>query len=278
MTAPSIHTQAVGSIEVTPLWDGPLQSNLEKVPDPDHRAEAKALLADAPGGAFKMNVYCFLLKVGSDYALIDAGGGSTPGSQLGQMRRRLQELGIAPEAIGHVFMTHMHRDHYGGLVSANGEAYFQNAELILSHAEAVAILDTGPEDMHPRAVSLLEQQRQVLGAYRGRIRRMTENESLLGVSARAAAGHTPGHTCWLIASEGAQLLVWGDTVHVASVQVPAPHIAFEYDLDPMLAVKSRRGVLDWVSRDRIPVAGAHLPGSGLAMIDRQGSGYTYRSI
>lgn len=278
MTGPSVRTQTVGSVEVTPHWDGPLLSNLGKVPDPDQRREAQALLADAPGSAFTMNVYSFLLNVGSALALIDAGGGTTPGSHLGQMRLRLQELGIAPEAIRHIFMTHMHRDHYGGLLSASGEAYYPNAELILHHIEAAVILDTSPGDMHPRAFTNLEQQRQVLSVYRGRIRRVTENESVLGVSARLAAGHTPGHTCWLLASDGAQLLLWGDTVHVARVQVAAPHITFEYDLDPLLAAKSRRRVLDWVSRDRIPVAGAHLPGSGLAMIDRERNGYSFRSI
>ena len=51
-----------------------------------------------------------------------------------------------------------------------------------------------------------------------------------GISAVALPGHTPGHTGWLIASGKESLLVWGDLVRLASVQVARPDIGLVFDV------------------------------------------------
>jgi hypothetical protein len=49
----------------------------------------------------------------------------------------------------------------------------------------------------------------------------------------------------------------------------------EYDLDPAVAKATRLRVLDWVARERIAVAGAHLPSPGIGAIVRDGNGYGF---
>lgn len=265
----------VGSIEVTPLWDGPLPSELGKIPDPAHRAEAEKLIAKAGPDALTMDVYGFLLKRGDRFALIDTGAGRLMSTDLGKLTASLRALGVTPEQIEYIFMTHVHRDHYGGLTDAEGRAVFPRAQLVLHEKEAAFWFDSAIEDMAERARKNLGSAKRAVAPYQSRLRRVKDDEDLGGISAHLAPGHTPGHTCWVIQSGGQSLLAWGDLVHVAALHLPAPHIAMEYDLDPVAALRSRRRVLDWVSADKILVAGAHLPAPGIGVIVRRGNGYAY---
>jgi glyoxylase-like metal-dependent hydrolase (beta-lactamase superfamily II) len=248
----------IGDIEVTPLWDGPLPTSLEKIPDPLHRAEAEKLIATAGPDALTMNVYCFLLKRGGRFALIDAGAGRLVNPELGQLPAALKALGVAPQQIDYIFMTHVHRDHYGGLVDDADAAAFPNAELVLHEKEASFWLDSRLEDIPARARRHFDSTRQTLALYAGRIRRVT------------------GHTCWLVQSEGQSILAWGDLIHIAHIHLPSPHIAMEYDLDPVVAHGTRLQVLEQVAANKILVAGAHLPAPGIGAIVSDGNAYAYQ--
>jgi glyoxylase-like metal-dependent hydrolase (beta-lactamase superfamily II) len=268
-------SRMVGAIEVTPLWDGPLPSSLDKVPDPRHRAEAEALISKAGAGALGMNVYGFLLRLDSRWALIDTGAGRLMYDTLGKLGAALDARGVTPAQIETIFLTHVHRDHYGGLVDANGAVVFPNAEIVLHDTEAKFWLDTPLSDMPQRARRYRDDTARTLGLYASRIRRVKDNEGLSGVTAQLAPGHTPGHTAWLIQSGGQSMLAWGDLIHLAAIHLPAPHIAMEYDLEPDVALKSRLRVLDWVARDKVLIAGAHLPAPGVGAIVRDGSAYRF---
>jgi glyoxylase-like metal-dependent hydrolase (beta-lactamase superfamily II) len=267
----------IGAFEVVPLWDGPLPTSLAKIPDPSHRAQAEALIATARPDVMTLDVFAFLLRWrghdGERLALIDTGSGRLGNPKLGQLPQALAANGVTPAQIGTIFMTHAHRDHFGGLIDDAGQAAFPNADLIFHEQEARFWLDTAAEDMPARARLVYGQARQVLSLYDGRLRRVTDGESIFGISPVLAPGHTPGHTCWLLQSDGAAMLAWGDVLHICEIHLPAPHIAFEYDLDPATALQSRLRVLDWVATDRIPIAGAHLAKPGFCMIARRDGRY-----
>ena len=75
--------------------------------------------------------------------------------------------------------------------------------------------------------------------YRDRIRRIKDGEVLPGITAMLRPGHTPGHTNWLIQSGGERLLIWGDIVHLAAVQLARPDARLIYDVDTDLAARTR---------------------------------------
>ena len=106
--------------------------------------------------------------------------------------------------------------------------------------------------------------RAAVAPYAKRTRLIGAGMVMPGIEAIALPGHTPGHTGYRITSGEAQLLIWGDIVHMAALQFANPNIAIAFDVDQDQAVATRRRVLDMVSADRLLVAGAHLdfPGHG----------------
>jgi len=83
----------------------------------------------------------------------------------------------------------------------------------------------------------------------------------------------------MLESKGRKLLIWGDIVHNAAVQFAQPTVTIEFDTDPAKALASRRTVFKWVSKESVPVAGAHLPFPGIGNVRADGQGrYTYVPI
>jgi glyoxylase-like metal-dependent hydrolase (beta-lactamase superfamily II) len=111
--------------------------------------------------------------------------------------------------------------------------------------------------------------------YRARMRTVRDGEAVPGISALLLAGHTPGHTGWLIQSGKDSLLIWGDLVHLAAIQIARPDTGLVYDVDPQAACATRRRMFDRVAADKLVVAGAHLDFPGFGTIVRKGSGFAF---
>ena len=66
-------------------------------------------------------------------ALVDTGIGSVVGEPTGLLEQRLSALGIQPDDIEVVFLTHLHIDHVGGLLDrANKKSRFPRARVFIS--------------------------------------------------------------------------------------------------------------------------------------------------
>ena len=272
-------TYRIGNLSITPLLDGDLDASLDKVPDPDDRAAAAQLIAAAGGDkALTMDCHAFLLHLPDGPALIDAGTGVMMHERLGHLHARLAETGVRHEDIRSIFLTHAHKDHFGGLVDAQGVAMFPNAEIVLHEVEAAFWLDTKPEDMPARARDALPMAHKALDPYRDRLRRVPEGGGAKGIAARLAPGHTPGHTAWVIETGAAPIVAWGDVVHVAALHLVRPETTMVYDLDPATATATRKAMLHWMAESRAVVAGAHLAAPGIGHIRRGTDRYVFEQL
>jgi glyoxylase-like metal-dependent hydrolase (beta-lactamase superfamily II) len=79
----------------------------------------------------------------------------------------------------------------------------------------------------------------------------------------------------LVQSGNDGLLIWGDIVHLAAVQVPHPEVGLVFDVDPDVARATRQRTFDRVAADHLRVAGAHLDYPGFGHIVRQGASYRF---
>jgi glyoxylase-like metal-dependent hydrolase (beta-lactamase superfamily II) len=273
----TVHSRKIGDIEVTALSDGVLATSLDVVLGMD-RAESERLAGKKAGDGVHIAVNAFLLKLAGKWALVDTGSGNTMGPTLGKVPENLRALGVAPEEIAAVFLTHIHPDHSNGLVDDAGRAIYPNAQLILHEAEARFWLDRDEASgQNERIRRNIAKAAVTTAPYRHRMRSVREGEVMAGVSAVPLPGHTPGHTGWLIASGKESLLIWGDLVHLASVQIPRPESGLVFDVDPQAACATRLRMFDRVAADRLTVAGSHLDFPGFGTIVRKGSGFAFEA-
>jgi len=255
---PGAYRRNVGAIKIATIHDGTLSTSFNDVVGADARlceAAHRAAMRSVPP-RFTCNI--FVIDNEKELLLIDAGCGQTA-PEAGRAPDGLELLGIDPKHIDAVLMTHMHRDHAGGLIRPDGSPRYPRAELIMHENELEFWQDSAN-------LARLSQSQQVdfvlanavFGAYADRLRPVKDNEIQRGLTAVSTPGHTPGHTAWLIDSDGEQLLIWGDVIHFPGFQFAIPEASVRYDLDPEAAASARRRVLDMVSSNRIPVAGVHL--------------------
>ena len=117
--------------------------------------------------------------------------------------------------------------------------------------------------------------RAALGAYGDRVRTVKTDQVAPGVRAFPTPGHTPGHTAWLVESNGEGLLIWGDIVHFPGMQFAFPDTSVAYDIDQAAAAESRKTVLKFAAGEKLRVAGVHLDFPTFGHVVSNGSAYRF---
>lgn len=263
--------RVIGDIEIIAVTDGVLPTDTDKALGIDP-GECERLSGHAPGETFTISVNEYVVRTAGKTLLIDAGAGSRSYAGLGLLPENLRRAGIAPESIDAVLLTHLHSDHMHGLVDADGNPNFPNAALVLHEEEGNFWLDKAPTG-NPRVDRSLPLVERNTRPYRERLRMVRSDEVFPGVTAYLSSGHTPGHTMWRIASGRQQAIMWGDTVHFETIQVPRPDVAVAYDMDGAAAAQARGAIFDMCVSDDLLVLGAHISFPGFARLERRGAGY-----
>jgi glyoxylase-like metal-dependent hydrolase (beta-lactamase superfamily II) len=273
-------TRRVGEFTVTAVSDGVLNSNHEVVLGID-KDESARLTGVPYGQPLPLDVNSFLIRHRGKLILSDAGTGQAlqpVQKNLGKLPDNLRAIGVDPAAIDILMLTHLHSDHSMGLLDQAGKKVFPNAELLIHEVEAAFWLDRPLQPNDPERIAAnSKKQRAVTAPYRDRIRRIKDGEVLPGITAIMRPGHTPGHTNWLIESGGERILIWGDIVHLAAVQLARPDARLIYDVNTELAAATRAKVLDWAANEQIVVAGAHLGFPGFGRVERSGRHFTIKA-
>jgi glyoxylase-like metal-dependent hydrolase (beta-lactamase superfamily II) len=272
----------LGDFEVTAVSDGILALPVGKLltnttPKRVEQALKRAFLQDP----LPTSVNAFVVNTGSKLVMIDAGAGVLFGPTLGKLVDNLKAAGYQPEQIDEIYVTHMHGDHVGGLVS-NDKLVFPNAVVRADKRDAdlwlsQAKMDAAPEGAKTSFQGAMASLNPYVAA--GRFKPFEGATELVpGVRAVSAYGHTPGHTIYMIESKGQSMAVLGDLMHVAAVQFPDPSVTIQFDSDSKTAAAARRKVYADVARQGRWIAVAHISFPGIGHIRPDGAGYVYYPI
>ena len=265
----AMETFTVGKITVVALFDHPAAHDIKLFSG----ADPTVIEALAPSGLVESAVNAFLVQTGGVNVLIDTGMGAGAG---GELVHSLALLNLTPADIDVILLTHMHFDHIGGL-ALDGRPVYPKATLKIGNSEQAFWLAPNASDPKGSPYVDFDPAKAAAAAYSGRVQGFEFGEEVApGITAIRAVGHTPGHTAYMIQSEGWKLLVWGDVIHAIALQMPHPEIYPAYDYDPVTATATRKAILEEVSAGNIPVAGMHIPFPGVGRIQKApAGGYTF---
>jgi glyoxylase-like metal-dependent hydrolase (beta-lactamase superfamily II) len=266
---------AIGDIVVSVVNDGVHQASFDDLVTSERAACESAHLGEFRLAPPWLTINCFVIRSRDRLVLVDAGfAGKT--ELVGRLLGNLNAMGVEPADIDTIVMTHMHPDHEAGLTDSSGKALFPKAELVLHENELAFWQDDGA-----MARATAEGQgdfrlaRAALAAYGDRVRTVKTDEVVPGVRAFPTPGHTPGHTAWLVESNGDGLLIWGDIVHFPGMQFAFPDTSVAYDIDPAAAAEARKKVLKFVAGEKLRVAGVHLDFPAFGHVVPNGAAYRY---
>lgn len=157
---------------------------------------------------------CLLVETPSGRVLVETGIGDRIDDKGRQMRRyegpwilpALESAGFSPDTVDVVAVSHLHYDHAGGVLRADGSRAFPRASFVAQLAEwQIALGD------NPRIVAGYDQPELRLvrdlglsGAVDG------ETEILPGVSVVPTGGHSAGHQGVLIRGLSKTVAFFGD--------------------------------------------------------------------
>lgn len=284
--APQVKTQApgyyrvmLGDFEVTALSDGVLPLPLSKLmtnitPADFDRALKRSFLAEP----VVTSVNAYLVNTGSKLVLIDAGAGTFFGATLGNLLTNLKAAGYQPEQVDEIYITHLHGDHMGGLVSSS-QPVFPNAVIRADkrdteHWLSQARMDAAQgeaKDGFKVAIAALNPYSTL-----GRLKPFDgATELVAGIRSLPTYGHTPGHTAYLVESKGQSMVVVGDIMHVASVQFPSPAVTISFDTDSPRAASARGKLFTEIAAKGWLMAIAHVSFPGLGRLRTEGKGYAF---
>lgn len=195
------------------------------------------------------------------------------------VQSNLKASGYSPEQVDSVLLTHLHPDHACGLLTTDGKAAYPNATVYVPQTEADYWLSPETASQAPeasRGMFTMSQQSVAPYAAQQRLKRYSPDSQLFaGLSVVPSNGHTPGHSSYLLSSKNQSLLVWGDIVHSHAVQFAKPEVVIEFDSDQAKAVETRKKLFAEAARDKLWVAGAHMPFPGIGHVRSEGSAYAW---
>ncbi|MBA5690618.1 MBL fold metallo-hydrolase [Rugamonas apoptosis] len=276
--APGFYRAMLGDFEVTVLNDGTLELPVDTLLKMPKQKADQALAKSFEHSPLETSVNGYLINTGEKLVLVDVGAAGLFGPTLGKLVANLKAAGYQPEQVDEIYITHLHPDHVGGLM-ADGQRVFPNAVVRAGKADADYWLSQANLDKAPaEQKGFFQGAMGALGPYvqANKFLPITGNTELVpGVKSYASAGHTPGHTTYVVESKGQKLVLLGDLMHVAAVQFDAPAVTIAFDTDNKSAAVQRKAAFADAAKQGYLIGAAHLQFPALGHLRSSGKGYQF---
>jgi glyoxylase-like metal-dependent hydrolase (beta-lactamase superfamily II) len=165
-------------------------------------------LSDRSRGSLLVEIQPFVVITDDDVILLDAGLGFADDQGILQIHRNLVEHGLNPMDITRVLMSHLHKDHAGGMSmpgvgGSDRSPAFPMATYHIQRAEYEAALKGGSSSYRPDQLSFLSQSDRLV---------LHEGDGWIGSAIRYewSGGHSPFHQVFWISEAGEMVFFGGD--------------------------------------------------------------------
>jgi len=209
----------------------------------------------------QLGMRCLLIEHPSGLILIDSGAGNKENAKFHDiygvenagangrtaLEDGLAQVGVSPERISFLISTHLHFDHAGGntFVDEAGAVRptFPRARYFVQRGEYE--FATHPNE---RTAASYFDRNYVPTLESGQLELLEgESEIVDGIGVILTPGHTPYHQSIVIRSAGETAIFLGDVVPTHA-HLPLPWI-MGYDVEPLVTLESKRGLLKRVEQE-----------------------------
>lgn len=242
LSGQGVQARQFGAFKVTWIQDVATKQSWEIFPDADKSLIDSLGLQDG----IPSSISTYLIEKDSCRILFDTG----LGGKNSRLLPLLDSLGLQPDSINYLYLTHLHGDHIGGMMNGD-DIVFGRATVFLAKPEYDGWMKMYAEKK--------AQVVKTMNAYKEQLQFFEFGDTLPGgVITIDAVGHTLGHTAYQLEN----LLIIGDLIHGAALQMVRPEICPTYDMDKQIAIKSRKRLLKYAEDNDLVMAGMHLPYPG----------------
>lgn len=192
-------------MKIIPLSEGAFTIDKTKIFVPFNLENDE--LQERPVGSLLVEVQPFIVITQKYILLIDAGLGFTKNNEL-QIHQNLKAIGLQPKEVTKVLMSHLHKDHAGGISKkdrlGNYELAFINATYYVQQKEFEFATDKGFPSYMTEEIAALQNNKQVQW--------LTDNEGVIDdyIHYQITGAHSPFHQVFWIKEENEIIFFGGD--------------------------------------------------------------------
>lgn len=219
-------------MKIIPISEGAFTIDKTKlfVPFNEHEDD----LQKRPLGSLLVEIQPFVVITTDDILLLDTGLGFEIEGSL-QIHRNLAEHGINPGDITKVLMSHLHKDHAGGIGYMQGaranQLAFPNAKYYVQKQELDYAFEKGLPSYIPEELVCLQNNPQVL---------LLDGDGVIDgyVKYQITGGHCPFHQTFMIVDGGDKVFFGGDVA--PQLQQMKSRFVAKYDYDGKKCMELRQ--------------------------------------
>lgn len=258
----------IGRFEVTVISDGYIDFPFDWFTGvtPDQARQATAAVHAAGKNGVRSGFSTWLINDGARYVLVDSGPAGTVSPTSGYLPGTLAALGVTPEKIDAVIVTHAHIDHIGGLVAANRNNY-PNADVYINRRDVQTFTDPSIEARAPDITrSSFAATAELVRLY-PRLQQIDGNRQIApGLSVFDLSGHTPGHMGVRIEDGGDSLNLVADMLFHPAAHPAIPGFGIIFEMDKAAADATRARFFAEAAEAGSLMAATHMPFPGVGRI------------
>ena len=183
-------------------------------------------------GSLLVEIQPFVVITSKDILLLDTGLGFADENGQLQIHKNLASHGINATDITKVLLTHLHKDHTGGIAQQNKKIVsFENATYYINKNEWDFALKKGLPSYHIHDFLLLEKSRKII---------FTEDEGVIDgyIYYKVSGAHTPYHQVYKIIDNNEIIFFGGDVA--PQLQQMKNRFKAKYDFDGASAMVLRQ--------------------------------------
>ena len=226
-----LSSNGLNTMKIIPLSEGTFTIDKTKlfVPFDEDVHE----LGQRPVGSLLVEIQPFVIITAKDILLLDTGLGFEKGGRL-QIHENLSGAGINPSDITKVLLTHLHKDHAGGVSNGINHEHisFPNAKFYLQERELNFSFEKGFPSFITEELEILKQSKQVV--------LLKEDEGTIDnyIHYKITGAHSPYHQVFWIRENDKTIFFGGDDA--PQLQQMKHRYVAKYDFDGKKAMELRQ--------------------------------------